>query len=254
MLKINGQSAGVLKKLAYIIGLLLTDGWFSEITDKHTIKGKIYSYKILRMGIGLNDKELVLKFQQNINQLFGRELRLQKLDDKGKMRYSVTIQHKPTVRYLYDLTEGKVIVPKILMNASDDIKRELIAGAMDGDGWISISKDRRKFTHPGQQTERRIGVNGGTGLLFMMGFSGNGEHFDQILKCMEDVGIKLKSRGYKRNKHSVTEVVNMNIVSFINSGCYFECFRKQARLTQYKKLILRNSPETTKDTPTKEKV
>jgi hypothetical protein len=80
----------------------------------------------------------------------------------------------------------------------------------------------------------------------MMGFSGHGEYFEQTLEMMKELGVVLRSRQLKDNGKSVTDVVNINIKSFIDSGCYFKCLRKQLRLSEYKKQILKISSETTK--------
>jgi hypothetical protein len=228
----------------YLMGLLLTDGWFTDLWDRHTIKGKLYEYRRRQVGFGQDDKELIVEAKKAIERLFSRHPKI-KFNKKQK-RYSLALQHKQTVGFLYDATKGKTEIPEKILKANKEVKRAFIAGAMDGDGWISRSKDRRKKTHIGQKQERQLGIKGGYGYQFMMGFSGHGEYFEQTLEMMKELGVVLRSRQLKDNGKSVTDVVNINIKSFIDSGCYFKCLRKQLRLSEYKKQILKISSETTK--------
>jgi DNA-binding CsgD family transcriptional regulator len=112
------------KDLAYVLGLLATDGSIVKTAVK----------------LGLNDREVIdwvankVNYDRNISSI---------TTSAGNKNYRIAIQNKDLVEELsrYGITERKTHSLKF-PNIPSDLVRHFIRGAFDGDGSISVGKYR----------------------------------------------------------------------------------------------------------------
>jgi len=209
------SSENLNKELAYLLGVYLTDGSISY-TESYT-----FSLKAI-------DKDFVentLKSFKKINSNCSANVYLQKARDrywpdgrvsKTQDQYCINVGFSKFGDFFKNQTNNKHHIPLIIWDASLNIKRWFIAGAMDGDGWIS--KTKREYGDNIYQY--RIGIGGvKEGWIY---------EFRQLLQKMGVKTLKTEIAIKKRKMPMVS--FGINVKSFIGHGLFFTIKRKQDRL------------------------
>ncbi len=127
---------------AYLIGFILADG---HIKDENTFlkNGKYPEYTIAMC----DDSKEFLEYLGNLfYQIFGVECNLHYAEDKKGGWYALRCTSKPIYRYFTKVLgipsgskTGKITVPEIVKNSSQQCQKAFIGGFSDGEGCVSIS-------------------------------------------------------------------------------------------------------------------
>jgi intein/homing endonuclease len=142
---ISRQDRALTKELAYLLGVYLTDG---SITEKN-------------FQLQAIDEDFVSLSLSCLRKIVPTSMaRLRKRTDKGSWnkqdRYVIKVGIGDYAEWFQQQTNKKHHLPFCIWDANIGLKKWLIAGIMDGDGWIS--KTERKDV-PGT-FQYRIGVGG----------------------------------------------------------------------------------------------
>lgn len=197
---------------AYLFGVYLGDGCCSKFT-KH------YNFNIVS-----EDEDVIEKTMQSVNLLFKKNYHLTYIKPNKTNLFRFTVSsNKQLFEMLRLETDNKTRLPSFVMNSDFETKTELIAGLMDTDGYISSG--RNKF---GQQK-------------FSLGFINSGKWLDPFISLLQQVGVKVGKKTLKKKYRSSKEKdcyqININLRSFVESGLYFNCQRKQQILEKYKSSV-----------------
>jgi intein/homing endonuclease len=119
-------------------------------------------------------------------------------------------------------TQFKAIIPQFYFSASDDAKRDLIAGLMDSDGYITRICNKNKYTQ------------------WQIGFAmTKREIVAGAANIMRSLGVKVGKLGeYDKGNYQSMYGITPNIRSYIDAGCYFHSSRKSSRLQAYLEHVL----------------
>lgn len=211
----DNQQAILSEALAYITGIYLSDG-------------SLMGYGPNSLSIRVTDRDICEHTKKCFDALLHKphkvllykEEREEWVIDrvcKCKPMYKVVAHSTYLAGWLLTQTQGKHFLPEGWWNADRTVLRELIAGVMDGDGFICSSGPR----------EYQLQLAGKHG--YVLDFLGLLEH--------------LQIRYGKVKKHeSGLYRYTINKKSFVKAGCYFHCERKQKRLRDYTRDVLNNPP------------
>jgi len=199
------------KNKAYLFGVYLGDGCCSKFT-KH------YVFHLIS-----EDRNLVERIQNIVNQMLQKNYPTKDITRNKTKLY----QFRAWNKYLFDMlisqTENKFKLPEFVINSDLRVIAEFIAGLMDTDGYISTGIN--KF---GQQR-------------FSLGFINSGKWMDEFISLLRKIGVKVGKKTLKKKYRSVNEKdcyqININLRSFVESGLYFNCQRKQKLLDKYKSSV-----------------
>jgi len=120
------------KELAYIIGTYLTDGFVQRQYKKTNIR---------QIGLNCVDIEFADYFEYCINSIGLKCTRGTKppKSEKHKLQYTVSCYSSMFSQWIYDVTQGKDIIPDVIFNSSKECIMEFLAAIIDGDG--NVGKD-----------------------------------------------------------------------------------------------------------------
>jgi hypothetical protein len=197
--------------LGYVLGCYLSDAYFT---------GKI-------VGMATIDEDFVDSFAKSIESLVDY---VPKRHSNGYM-YIATARCSDLGYWLEKETNNKSCIPDAVFKLPRPIRLEVIAGAMDGDGWISKSKK----------------IGGNYKSAYLIGIAGVLDWVHDLARLLSTVGVLYggpyitQSKNYPLN----TYVLNKKSVSF--SDFYFKMQRKQERLLHMKQLynpqrLIRSDP------------
>ncbi len=193
---------------AYLFGVYLGDGCCSKFTNHHCFT------------IISEDKDVIERTRDIINLFLNKNYPLTYLTPNKTKLYKFRSWNKQLFEILVSETADKTKIPETIVNSKVQTIREFIAGLMDTDGYISVGINK-----VGQQR-------------FSLGFVNSGEWLDQFIVLLKQIGVKVGKKTLKKKYRSAKErdcyQININLRSFIDSGLYFNCRRKQLTLEQYK--------------------
>lgn len=215
-------------KKAYLFGAFLGDGCCCNYGKNKDS----YSFTIIS-----EDKDVIERIRDIVNNLLQKNYSIKEsMPNKTKL-YKFRAFKKIFYEMLTLQTNYKLELPSFVLNSNDlKIIAEFIAGLMDTDGHICAGINKL-----GQQT-------------FQLGFTNTAKWLDDFIVLLEKVGVKVGKKTLKKKyKYNYSKkdcyTVGINLRSFVESGLYFNCKRKQKILEYYKKNVryysYRKSSETT---------
>jgi intein/homing endonuclease len=208
---------------AYLLGAFMGDGCV-YYDGKHCV------FRLVSL-----DQDFVEKVAHCCEQLTGRRYRIKPYRKNKVELYKLWVCSRKIYDFLIQQTEQKRRLPK-LVNESKcrEVKAAFIAGLMDSDGYISM------------------GTLQGRWQRFSMGFVNSGAWLEEFKSLLQSLGVKVGCSTLKRKYRSSREKdcfqININIRSFVESGLYFGCHRKQTKLEQYKMSVRYQSYHTSSET------
>ena len=203
--------------VAYSLGAFMGDG-YSRYNVMSRSKGSWYSTAVECM-----DLDIIERVQREFYIVSGRDYKIQRrLLKSGKPFYFVRASCKVIFDFYNWFTCAKKEIPIEIFRATDEVKKDFLAGLLDTDGSV-------KFTESwnGNRTKKNP--------RWQLGFSSN------VREVVEGVGSLLRSLGVKPGKigeytkgtYKTMYSIHPNMRSFIDAGCYFHCKRKADRLQDY---------------------
>lgn len=206
-----------LSQTAYSIGFILGDGCFYQCSELHE-NGKRYSRR--NVQISKQDLEPIERVRDEIETVFGVKYSVfKRTPNKGLPIYHLRAGRHDVFDFFSINTYNKTQIPQFYFSASDNIKRDLIAGLMDSDGYIMHHKTNTQWQLGFAMTKHEI-VAGAANI-------------------MRSLGVKVGKLGeYEKGQYRNMYGINPNIRSFIEAGCYFHSNRKASRVQAYLNYVL----------------
>lgn len=223
MLNSTEQSAGkttLTTKLSYLIGVYLGDGcvYFDE---KHWN----YSFQL-----NVIDKDFAERTADCLEEYFGKKPALFLCESRGSWKkrgtsplWTTCVYGKEKCQWLRDITHDKMVIPRIIFEATDEQQKAFIAGIMDSEGYVGKHYDKK--------LDR---------IHWLMGICSADTWLEDFMQMLSKHGVKYGKR-YKEKQtkpwHKPKYRYKINTMSFIKSGCYFTIRRKKDRLVEYIKML-----------------
>jgi intein/homing endonuclease len=204
-----------LSQTAYSIGFILGDGCFHSASELHE-NGKWYSRRSIQ--IAKQDLEPIERVRDEIASTFGIKYSVfERKPEKGLLIYHLRAARRDVFDFFSVNTSFKAIIPQFYFSADDDVKRDLIAGLMDSDGYIAYSLVKAKYPQ------------------WQLGFAmTKREIVAGAANIMRSLGVKVGKIGeYEKGRYRNMHAIYPNIRSFIDAGFYFHSSRKNAKIQSY---------------------
>jgi hypothetical protein len=206
--------------LAYSVGFILGDGCFHHASELHE-NGKRYSRRSIQ--IAKQDRDVIERVRDEIDSAFGINYAVfERRPSSGTSIYHLRAARSDVFDFFAINTCYKAQIPDFYFSAPDDIKRNLIAGLMDSDGYIQQSPNQKNYTQ------------------WQLGFAmTKREIVAGAANIMRSLGVKVGKLGeYEKGQYRSMYCINPNIRSFIDSGFYFHGSRKMNRVKAYMNHVL----------------
>lgn len=210
-----------LDRLAYSIGFFLGDGCLYSTTVKEN--GKTYPRNVI--FVAKPDIECIERIQAQFEDVWGKRYAISTLTEKtGRKNYRMTAYQRDIFDFFAVNTAFKTKIPASVFAAEPEIKREVIAGLMDSDGFIS----------------KKVNPNGTA--RYQLGFEcTDREIVGGLAALMQSVGVKVGSIGERqRGEYRPSWHISPNIASYQETGCYFYNKRRIERMSEYLGKCLRD--------------
>jgi hypothetical protein len=222
------SSENLSKELAYLFGVYLTDGSICHRSDQYAEYAN-FSLK----AIDKDFVEFTLKCMKKFNPLCKANIYISEPKDrywpdgrvsKCQKQYCIGVGFTKFKDFFENQTGKKHHIPLIIWNASLIIKKWFIAGAMDGDGWIS--KIKRKY-----YKEHWKGKYDGFQYRIGIGKAKYG-WIHEFKTLLQKMGVKTSKTEIRMDKYRKIPMVrfHINIDSFVKNGLFFTIERKQNRV------------------------
>lgn len=208
-----------LSRCAYSMGFCLGDGYLQTYSAQKG--GKWYALQVMRMG--KPDRDVLERVQAEIEDVFGVKYAITpRILASGLQFYQLHAYRRDIFDFFAINTAMKTAIPEPYFSAPDNIKRDLVAGLMDSDGWIS-------HRLMGENSERWDLGFGSTKRDLVAG----------LAAIMRSVGVKVGTMGeYKKDDYRLFYRIHPNVRSFVESGCYFHSARKAQKLADCQRYML----------------
>jgi intein/homing endonuclease len=198
------------KYLAYLTGVYLSDGSCFK-------QNRGYVFKLSSIDMSYIDYT-----NKCLNNLINKTGSIYENKPTGygkKNMFTIRIYEKELFEYLTIQTEEKTKIPTWILNVKESIKKEFIAGMVDGDGWVVFN------------------VSGtGRGLNWQIGLSGSEIMMKNISRMCNK--MKLKSWGPTKIKTSKnTYRLFFDVLDFIKFKIKLRITRKDNRIKFIKKIL-----------------
>lgn len=213
------------KNLAYIIGVFLGDG--TICSDKRTF------------CLQTIDRDFAEKTQKSIETLSKNSVRLVERARKTKADrtvYAVYASDVVLCRLLSGKTSGRKNLPIDFASWDKVLRDELISGLLDSEGYVSMTK---VHVYNGEPCfDMKIGIGACDPWIY------------ELHQFLQEVGIKVGAITREKIKSGkIFAKFIFNKKSFIDNKLYFNIFRKQQRIENYKILFpgsttIRGIPKT----------
>lgn len=213
------------KNLAYIVGVFLGDG--TICSDNRTF------------NLQSIDKDFVMITAKCLKELSQNKVKTCVMNRKTRAQrkvYAVYLSDVEFCRKLNALTDDRQRLPVDIDKWDKEIQFELIAGLLDSEGYVSMS---RIHVYNGRKVfDMKIGIGAVDIWIY--------ELHDLLRRSRVKVGQVFREK-IKSGKIFAKFVFNKK--SFIENGLYFKIFRKQQRIENYKILFpgsttIRGIPKT----------
>lgn len=213
------------KQLAYIIGVFLGDGTICS-------NGRTFNLQAI-------DKDFVENTANALKELSDNSVRMvemNRLITANNKVYAVYLNDVKFCKMLLRVTSDRKNLPIDFYKWNKDWQWELIAGLLDSEGYVAMSKfhiynGRKVF-------DMRIGIGATDTWLY------------ELHRFFRLKGINVgKITREKLKSGKIFAKFGFNKKSFIENGLYFKIFRKQQRIKNYKILFpgsttIRGIPKT----------
>lgn len=208
-----------LRRMAYTIGVVLGDGYLQSYSAQKN--GKWYPLQVVR--VGKPDLDTIERVRDQIEAVFGaRYAIMPKTLKSGLTFYQLHAYRRDIFEFFATNTALKTKIPEFFFSADADTKREMIAGLMDSDGYISERPDPKGVTrwNIGFSNTKRDLVSG-------------------LAALMSSLGVKIgKVCEYQKAEYALLYSINPNLRSFTDAGCYFRAERKAKKLSNCTNFML----------------
>lgn len=214
MIADNQQGKSVARSFAYLAGVYVTDGCVYQ--------GK---YGVPRFTVEVIDRDFIdntLFAIGNTSEVeFNRSIYTRQMG--GKTTYSCSVGIRELSSFLVESTNCKQVVPDFVKN-DRDLFLSFLAGAMDGDGWISMRKN--SMTPLARFAQIAISAK-----------ITKYRYLSDIVSCLDRFGFKYSYKEKEDSKYGgVQATINFNKRSFIECGGAFTLSRKRERLNRLSEL------------------
>jgi hypothetical protein len=231
------SSQSLSKELAYLFGVYLTDGSIAcaeayhfsiKAIDKDFVENTLNAFKKIHPECKANI------FIQKARDRYWPDGRVSKTQDQ----YCTGFGFAKFGKFFREQTGDKHHIPYIMWDAPLTIKRWFIAGAIDGDGWISKTerKDwKPEWTGGYGRHQYRIGICGADGWI---------NEFEEFLHQMGVETLK-KEIVIKPPRKTPLVKFGIKINSFVSNGLFFTIKRKQDRVELLRRVQRLNAAHPT---------
>lgn len=204
---------------AYVLGAYLTDGSISG--DCFDISSKDKDYL----------EHIVFCLEKILDNNFNKNIRMRLMDDLNETKigakyscdnYRIRIRSSDLCAWLIAMTESKQTISDDFLSSSDEIKKSLLAGLLDGDGFCSIDKRMDRYTRC---------MSG-----YKIGLCGNRYIYGSVAKyatLLDKLGLRYKESISKNESPGFLSYI-INAYDFVDKECYFVIKRKQSRIEMLK--------------------
>ena len=195
------------KQLSYLLGVYLSDGCVAKHKERKDWR---------RFSMECIDKDFAGKTQDCINHLTGEKKTIvEYIYPKFPKRifYRASSSNQNLCFWLEEKTELKTRIPIRIFESEIELKREFLAGLLDGDGWVSKRKDRNAVS---------------------IGFAIKDNWIWQVRYLLQKLGVETSDIKIMNQKSG--HPVNFFIIkskSFIKNKLYFSIKRKQERIQNF---------------------
>lgn len=204
------SSENLSKELVYLLGVYLSDG--------HIDKDNRFSLQVIDKDFAENTLACIKKIKPDCNAgVYKRE----PVSDWGtQTKYCIHPGFTKWADFFREQTSEKHHLPLIIWDAEKQKKKWLLAGILDGDGWISKS-ERKSGNY-----QYRVGIGGvREGWIW---------EFRELLHRL-DVGTNnIERKGKDGGKPFIS--FTFKIDDFVEQKIFFTVKRKQQRVNQLRKL------------------
>lgn len=205
------------KESSYLLGVYMGDGSIWNNGNGTLV-----------FGLMVVDKDFCEEVARCIGNLTGKipTIRTTSKPNRKRIYYRCQTTDKELIDFLIKNTHSKTIIPKIVLDAPLELKKEFIAGILDSEGYVSLSK--RHMYGQFDIFDMQIGVNVQDPWLF--------EFRDMLIK----MGVNCRAIHREEAPHVKSKVMFrfcFDKRSFIENSLYFKINRKQSRIEYYKSLF-----------------
>ena len=202
------------KYLAYLLGVYLTDGYISPIERKFSLQviDRDFAEQTLNAIRMISPSCMANIYERN--------------NDKGawnkNKQFCINAGFAKWDTLFFEQTLFKRKLPTIIYNAPPILKKWFVAGVMDGDGFITFSRERQ---HETSQWKIGLGkVEDGWILAFLEFMLNEGVKHHKVRRTITKNGVPFIT-------------LRFNHGDFIKNGFFFTIGRKQERLERLKILL-----------------
>lgn len=200
---------------AYVLGAYLTDGWIGG--ECFEISSKDIDYL----------EYIIYCLERILDNNFNKNIRMRLKDDLNETRsgaqyscdnYRIRVRSTDLCAWLVAMTDSKQTISDEFLSSSDEIKKSLLAGLLDGDGFCSIDKRRDMYTRC---------MSG-----YKIGLCGNRYLYGAVAKyatLFDKIGLRYKEQLSKTESPGFLSYM-INAYDFVDKECYFVIKRKQSRI------------------------
>lgn len=204
----NRQSDG--KSFAYLLGVYLGDGCVTFVQGYY------------RFRLNTIDQDFAEATVDAIKDVTGEWCPIHgpyqdKRFSKSAPQFQICSLNQEMCKELMSQTESKRVIPDWIHAADKDVRLAFIAGLMDSEGFVAENKN---------PTNRR----------FYMGFKSCDTWVPEFVRLLEKTGIrigKLMSEEPRKPGYKTPWSFRVKMQSWIDSGAYFRCSRKQSRVEKW---------------------
>jgi hypothetical protein len=204
-----GQSDG--KSFAYLLGVYLGDGC-STLVQGH-----------YRFRLNTIDRDFAEATANAIHGILGKRYPINgpyqdKRFPKSAPQYMFCCSDSTLAKRLIAETDGKKKIPEWIFSADKDSRLAFIAGLMDSEGFVAERK--------GYPSNRR----------YFMGFKSCDLWVPDFVRLLNEAGIRtgdLRTEEPRKAHYKRPWVFKVKMQSWIDSGAYFMCSRKQKRVEEW---------------------
>ncbi|MBM4401856.1 MAG: hypothetical protein FJ044_01265 [Candidatus Cloacimonetes bacterium] len=206
-------------ELAYLIGVYLGDGCICFAKNNNNY-----------FSLNAIDKEFVERTRNCLEKVLGKKIPIF-LDNWGAINrgraplWKVVAYGKTFGQWLREISHHKNKIPSLIKEANREQQKWFIAGIMDSEGYVSVTKRKN-----GNRRGSRVA---------MIGICCADKWLDDFVKMLQQHGVKV---GGKREEQRIRPFhrkryrYGLNIKSWLRSGCFFTIKRKIQKLEEYKTL------------------
>jgi hypothetical protein len=213
------------KNLAYVIGVFLGDGSVGS-------KEKTFCLQTI-------DRDFAEKTKKSIETLTDNQVSLVEMNRRtraGRIVYAVYASDVKLCKLLLEKTSNKKNLPIDFITWDKVLRDELISGLLDSEGYVSMTKVHVYNDKP--CFDMKIGIGACDSWVY------------ELHQFLLSTGVKVgKITREKIKSGKIFAKFIFNKKSFIDNGLYFNIFRKQQRIENYKILFpgsttIRGIPKT----------